>query len=143
MPKVMNPSLKIVLKVWTDIASVLSVPGTEEQYQQRVALLNELLNEVGEDESHPWISLTDTLGVLIHAYELEHYAPPTASPVEVLHSLMADHHLDPCDLPELGKAAEVIEILKGERSLNLPQIQMLSQRFRVSPAVFIRVIESR
>jgi len=100
-------------------------------------LLNELLNVVGDDESHPWIELVDTLGILIEAYEREHYIRPSASPIEVLQSLLDEHGLQPSELPELGKPEEVLDLLGGKESLNLAQIRALSQRFRVSPAVFI------
>jgi HTH-type transcriptional regulator/antitoxin HigA len=43
---------------------------TEEKYKQTVALLDNL--EVGEDESHPLVSLMEILGVLIENYEAEH-----------------------------------------------------------------------
>lgn len=137
MQTVMNPSLQKLLTVWIDIAAVLAVPTTAAQYQQRVALLNELLNVVGDDESHPWIELVDTLGTLIEAYEREHYIRPSASPAEVLQSLLDEHGLQPCELPELGNPEEVLDLLGGKESLNLAQIRALSQRFRVSPAVFV------
>jgi HTH-type transcriptional regulator/antitoxin HigA len=43
-----------------------------EQYQQTVALLDRLIDEVGEDETHPYSSLMELLGVLIEHYEAEH-----------------------------------------------------------------------
>jgi HTH-type transcriptional regulator/antitoxin HigA len=37
-----------------------------------VALLDELVNEVGNDESHPLASLMEVIGLLIEKYEDEH-----------------------------------------------------------------------
>jgi HTH-type transcriptional regulator/antitoxin HigA len=54
------------------MAPVLYVPHTEEEYLRIVALLDQLIDEVGEEESHPLASLMEILGVLIEAYELEH-----------------------------------------------------------------------
>lgn len=48
------------------------VPQTEEEYQRLVALLDGLIDEVGEDESHPLASLMEIIGVLIEKYEDEH-----------------------------------------------------------------------
>jgi HTH-type transcriptional regulator / antitoxin HigA len=48
------------------------VPHYEEEYQQLVALLDSMIDEVGEDESHPLASLMEIVGVLIEKYEDEH-----------------------------------------------------------------------
>ena len=48
------------------------VPHTEEEYRQLVALLDELIDEVGEDETHVFASLMEVIGVLIERYEDEH-----------------------------------------------------------------------
>jgi HTH-type transcriptional regulator/antitoxin HigA len=38
----------------------------------RIALLDTLIDEVGEDESHPLASFIKVLGILIEKYEDEH-----------------------------------------------------------------------
>lgn len=73
----------------------------------------------------------------IEAYEDEHYTVPDSSPVEVfLKFLMEQHGLTQSELPEVGSQGVVSEILRGGRQLNARQIQALSQRFHISPAVF-------
>ena len=47
-------------------------PPSAEDYQQLVALLDSMIDEVGEDESHPLASLMEIVGVLIERYEDEH-----------------------------------------------------------------------
>ena len=42
------------------------------EYQRLTALLDNLIDEVGEDESHPLASLMEVVGVLIERYEDEH-----------------------------------------------------------------------
>ncbi|HEX7174925.1 MAG TPA: hypothetical protein VF240_06560 [Pyrinomonadaceae bacterium] len=54
------------------LAGTVFVPHTEEEYRKLVALLDGLIDEVGEDESHPLASLTEIVGVLIEKYEDEH-----------------------------------------------------------------------
>lgn len=54
---------------WSSLAGTLFVPHTEEEYRRLVALLDGLIDEVGEDESHPLASLMEVLGVLIEKYE--------------------------------------------------------------------------
>ena len=58
-------------KVWQPLADTLVAPRDEAQYEQLVARLDELIDEVGEDEAHPLASLMDVLGVLIERYEAE------------------------------------------------------------------------
>jgi HTH-type transcriptional regulator/antitoxin HigA len=79
----------------------------------------------------------ELLTVLIEAYEEEHYPIRAASPVEVLSELMAANNLKQKDLaPLFGSESIVSEILNHKRELNKHQIEKLSRRFHVSPAVF-------
>ncbi len=50
----------------------VSTLKTEEEYKRIVALLDGLIDDVGEDENHPLASLMEILGVLIEHYEAEH-----------------------------------------------------------------------
>ncbi len=42
------------------------------RYDKIVNLLDDLIDEVGEDESHPLTSMMEILGVLIEYYEINH-----------------------------------------------------------------------
>lgn len=121
---------------WQPLAPLVSVPYTEAEYQARVELLNELIDEVGENEDHPLASLLDIVGIAVSSYEQSHVPIPAASPQDVLVFLMAEHQLKQSDLPEIGSQGVVSEVLNGKRQLNARQIQALSQRFGVSAAVF-------
>ena len=57
---------------WASLAGKIYVPHSEEEYQHMVALLDSIIAEVGEDESHPLASLMEIVGVLIEKYEDEH-----------------------------------------------------------------------
>ncbi|HEY2711560.1 MAG TPA: hypothetical protein VGI60_03530 [Chthoniobacterales bacterium] len=46
-------------------------PHTEMEYRRLVALLDQLVDEVGNDESHPLASLMEVIGLLIEKYEDE------------------------------------------------------------------------
>jgi HTH-type transcriptional regulator/antitoxin HigA len=132
----MNPSLHSIAQNWQAVAPLIAVPSNESQYQERLALLEQLLDEIGEDENHPLSSLLDTLSVVVSNYEQQNYPKPQASAQDVLAYLMAEHGLKQSDLPEIGSQGVVSEILRGKRELNKRQIQALSQRFHVSPEVF-------
>ncbi len=70
-------------------------------------------------------------------YEREHGRELPSSPVAVLRLLMNEHGLNQSDLPEVGSQGVVSEILRGRRHLNVRRVRALSERFEVSPAVFI------
>jgi HTH-type transcriptional regulator/antitoxin HigA len=57
---------------WALLAGSVFVPHTDEEYRQLVAILDGLIDEVGEDESHPLASLMEIVGVLIEKYEDDH-----------------------------------------------------------------------
>ncbi len=60
------------LAMWPSMAPVVFVPHSEAEYLHIVALLDQLIDEVGEEESHQLGSLIEVLGVLVEAYESEH-----------------------------------------------------------------------
>ncbi len=62
------------LGTWPVLSNLIYVPHTEEEYEQLVAFLDSLIDEVGEDESHALASLMEIVGVLIERYE-EKYVP--------------------------------------------------------------------
>jgi HTH-type transcriptional regulator / antitoxin HigA len=56
---------------WAALSRTLIVPHTESEYRQLVELLDNLVDKVGEDESHPLASLMEVVGILIEKYEDE------------------------------------------------------------------------
>jgi HTH-type transcriptional regulator / antitoxin HigA len=79
----------------------------------------------------------ELLTLLIERYETEHYPVPDADPIEVLRVLLGRNGLHQRDIAvELGGESNVSLILSGKRRLNRDHIARLSERFRVSPAVF-------
>ena len=57
---------------WASLAGTVFVPHSEDEYRQLVGLLDRLIDEVGDDESHPLASLMEIVGVLIQNYEDQH-----------------------------------------------------------------------
>ena len=68
----MATEIQTAQDVWPRLASVVFVPHAESEYKQLVALLDDLIDVVGEDENHPLASLMEVIGVLIEKYEAEH-----------------------------------------------------------------------
>ncbi len=65
------PTIANLLTVWPTVAPFVYVPHTDREYDQLVALLDALIDHVGEDESHPLASLMEVIGTLIEKYEDE------------------------------------------------------------------------
>jgi HTH-type transcriptional regulator / antitoxin HigA len=42
------------------------------EYEQLVDILDQLIDQIGEDETHPLTSLMEVIGTLIEKYEDEH-----------------------------------------------------------------------
>jgi HTH-type transcriptional regulator/antitoxin HigA len=133
----MNTQMEKIAKLWPGIQNVFSVPHNQKDYNRLVNLLDGVIDEVGENESHPLASLMETLGSLIESYEVKNIPEIEASPSDALKTLMEEHDLKQSDLPEIGSQGVVSEILSGKRQFNIRQIKLLSNRFNVSPAVFM------
>lgn len=66
MPKL---DIKKAATYWPNLADTIFVPRTEPEYNRLVAMLDDLIDEVGENEAHPLASLMEIIGVLIEHYE--------------------------------------------------------------------------
>lgn len=134
--KAMKSDMQDLQKHGSSISHLLTIRN-ERAYDKAVKRLNDLLDEIGTNERHSLYELLDTLGTLVRAYEQEHYPMPQVSGADMLRYFMEEHNLSQSDLGEIGSQGVVSEILCGKRELNVRQIRALSERFHVSPAVFI------
>lgn len=57
---------------WPAVSRILYVPHTLSEYNRLVEVLDQLIDEVGDDESHSLASLMEVIGVLIERFEDEH-----------------------------------------------------------------------
>ena len=64
-----NLDVSKTTSAWSSLAGTVFVPHSAEDYRRLVALLDNLIDEVGEDEEHPLASLMEIVGVLIQNYE--------------------------------------------------------------------------
>jgi HTH-type transcriptional regulator/antitoxin HigA len=133
----MIQEIEKVKNVWHDVKDILSVPHTDKQYKKLVKVLDELIDEVGNDEKHQLAPLLETVGNLIEEYENDHFIQPNSEPIDVLKYLMQENNLTQKDLNILGSQGVVSEILNGKRELNVRQIKALAEKFKISPSAFI------
>jgi HTH-type transcriptional regulator / antitoxin HigA len=135
-------SLNKLIPAWKGLRSSVPFFGpirNERDHQRMRALMDELLNVVGDDEDHPLADLLDVIGMLVAQYEDENTPGlrRPSKPEEVLQFLMEQHGLKQADLREIGTQGVVSEILSGNRQINARQAKALAKRFGVSPAIFL------
>lgn len=63
---------------WSSLAGTVFVPHSLEEYRRLVALLDNLIDEVGENETHTLAPLMEIVGVLVQNYEADHVPELTA-----------------------------------------------------------------
>ena len=129
-----------IVAAWSQLQdrTNIGVIRTDDEYDRMVELLDKLVDEVGDDESHRLADLVELVGALIEQYEESSISLPNAPPREVLRYLMEQHGLTQSDLrKELGSQGVVSEILNGKREINARQAKSLAARFGVSPASFL------
>lgn len=131
--------VKELIPVWERFRNTTNIAPIRDEayYEQMVGILEALLDETAGDERHPAMGLVDIVGDLIEDYEIERHELPKVTGVQALRFLMEQHGLKQSDLSEIGSQGVVSEILTGKREINIRQIRSLSERFGVSPAVFI------
>ena len=109
--------------------------SSPEQHQAYISRLLELQRKTRRSTQET--ETAKLLVVLIADYEAKHFPLEKASGVEVLRELMAANGLRQKDLADdLGGESIVSLILQEKRQLNRQQMEKLSHRFHVSPAVF-------
>ena len=108
----------------------------QEQYDEYCNILEELLvqdNNLVQDE-------IELLTLLIEKWDIEHSSFDDLAPIELLKSLMAEHHLkakDLIDIIGLSKGT-ISKILNYHKGLSKGTIRKLSDYFKVSQEAFNR-----
>ncbi len=116
----------------------LSAIRSQRHYKAMAEFMNELLDEIGDRESHPIAGLLDVVTMFVRDYEEREVEIPEASPAAVLRFLMDQRGLRQVDLADVfGSQSNVSEVLSGKREINARQARALGRQLMVSPAVFI------
>lgn len=137
-----NDDFDALAPAWREFQSHTSVKlraiENERHYLAMVALMNKLLDEISESETHSLVGFLDIVALFVHDYEERNIEVPEAEPRVVLRFLMEQHDLRQSDLAELfGSQSNISEVLNGEREINARQARALGSRFGVSPTVFV------
>lgn len=124
---------------WTAFDSMVHLRPIydDASYAQTVALMNSLLDVVGEDEDHPLSGLLALVGDLVSKYEKEHYAIDPVPPKDALRFLMEARGLSQKDLSTIVPQSNLSAILSGKRKISAILAGKLANFFGVSPALFV------
>jgi len=121
------------------LTSVLPQPITSDEQNRRLLSISSRLIQRGDKRSPEESTLLRLLAVLISEYEFRRYdnlAAGSHSPGEVLQHLMEENHLSQTDFPSIPQS-RISDILAGKRKISRSQAQILSQRFKVNPSLFL------
>lgn len=109
---------------------------SEAEYERTLSITEKLTFK--QDKTPEEMAVYKLLVVLVEAYEAEYYPMREASPDEVLRHILEASGTHSADLVgTLGSSDVVSEIVKGERKMSEAQAQILADRFKVSPDLFI------
>jgi HTH-type transcriptional regulator/antitoxin HigA len=130
---------KEILRVWKPFKDALGVTSvhTEAEYARARATMDALLDEIGDDESHPLAEVLDYLSDRIRVYEAEHVRIPDAEPSEMLRFLMEQHGLKQDDLSDCAPQSRISDFLSGKREISKEIAKKLAARFNVRADLFL------
>ena len=128
-----------LLKAWLPFRAELGVASvrTKRDYEKASKVMFQLLDLIGEDETHPLCGVLDYVTAQIMEYEDEHVHIPDADPVDVLKFLMEERNLKQSDLADCLPPSRISEILNGKRKISKNIAKILAQKFKVHADVFI------
>jgi HTH-type transcriptional regulator/antitoxin HigA len=136
---VKTPEPQAITDAWEHLREVVGVTSVqnEQDYEQALAVVEILLDEIGENAHHPLADLLGYLADQVEAYEHKHYPIPAAPPAEVLRFLMDQHNLKQEDLADIAPQGRISDILSGKRTISKEIAKKLAQRFHVHADLFL------
>ncbi len=116
--------------------SLPHVIQTQEENEYYLKMLEEL--DARRQHTPAEEKLAELLTLLVEEFEARHYALKPSSPLEALRELMRANRLKQKDLLDVFHTRSIVsEVIRGKRRLTVEHIRRLSQRFGVSPELFL------
>jgi HTH-type transcriptional regulator/antitoxin HigA len=134
-----TPELQAISQAWEQLREIVGVTSVqnERDYQQALAVINILFDEIRDNGEHPLADLLGYLAEQVELYENEHYPIPPAPPAEVLRFLMDQHGLKQEDLADCAPQGRISDILSGKRAISKEIAKKLAHRFHVHADLFL------
>ncbi len=121
--------------------SIFKRPVNAKEYAELEKLLDELIDEVRGNNSHPLALVMQIIGENLEQYDNDHFPAigSNISDIDMVKFLMKSHDLHQADLADIfGGQANVSKFLSGERPLSKNQIAGLKKRFGISADFFVK-----
>ena len=133
------PEPHAIFLAWMPFKQLIGVTlvRTEADYERASAIIESLLDEIGNDGDHPLADVLDYLADQVKDYEDEHFPIPKSKPHEILHFLMNQHDLKQEDLADCASQGHISEFLSGKRAISKEVAKKLARRFHVHADLFI------
>ena len=115
-------------------------PSNLDEYLALETILDTLIDEVKDQETHPMALAMQIIGDNLEQYDSEYHSDIGAnvSDIDMVKYLMQSNHLYQKDLAEIfGGQANVSKFLNGERELGKKAIKGLKKKFGLSADFFI------
>ena len=131
--------IRAIQSSWAAFESMVHLRSIHDEtgYDQMVALMNSLLDEVGDDEDHALSGLLELVGDVVSKYERERYAIEPAAPKDSLRFLIEARGLNQESLSAVVPQSNLSAILAGKRKISATLAGKLGKFFGVSPALFV------
>jgi HTH-type transcriptional regulator/antitoxin HigA len=120
--------------------SVFKKPFSQSEYDELEKILDNLIDEVRDDESHPLALVMEIIGENLEQYDNENHLPLASNirDVDLVKYLMKSEGLTQKDLAGVfGSQGNVSKFLNGERQLGKTQLVGLKNLFNISADVFL------
>ncbi|MGB2862132.1 MAG: hypothetical protein WBC05_02300 [Sedimentisphaerales bacterium] len=132
-----NGKMSQIPKEWNDLAILLRPIHTKDDYDKVIHVLDELVGRT--DLTKDQKDFVESLSILVEAYENEHEPiKENNDPIETLKFLLEVNNMSRSDLGNLlGSRSLGSVIMSRKRELSKNHIRILSERFSVSPNLFL------
>lgn len=120
---------------------VFKKPTNDKEYKYLEGILDRLIDEIRDDESHPLTLAMQIIGDNLEYYDNEHFPliGENITDIEMVKHLMEVNQLHQKDLAFIfGGQANVSKFLNGERNLGKNHISELKKKFKISADFFLR-----
>ena len=132
-----NGKMSPLPKKWNDLGILLRPIHTKGDYDKVIHVLDELVGRT--DLTKDQKDFVESLSILVEAYENEHEPiKENNDPIETLKFLLEANNMSRSDLGNLlGSRSLGSVIMNRKRELSKNHIRILSERFSVSPNLFL------
>lgn len=116
-------------------------PIDDKEYKYLEGILDHLIDEVRDDESHPLALAMQIIGENLEQYDNEHFPAigEHVTDVSLVKYLMESNQLHQKDLASIFSGqANVSKFLNGERGLGKKHITELKRKFNISADFFLK-----